>query len=73
MTPESTVKPDPPAAAELAGILGPAALASSLPGEIRESLTGAARAIEGWPVRMPVRTPDDVAVVLALAEIKRST
>ena len=50
-----------------------AALASSLPGEIRESLTGAAKAIEGWPVRTPVRTADDVAAVLALAEIKRST
>jgi hypothetical protein len=138
MTPESTVKPDPPAGAELAGLLGPAAglwtllqerirsghapvterwvyggrkygwscrvergkkgilymtpdaghfrvglalsdagreaaLASDLPGEIRESLTGAARAIEGWPVRMHVRTADDVAAVLALAEIKRST
>ena len=138
MTSESTAKPNPPAGAELAGLLGPAAglwtllqegirhrhapvterwvyggrkygwscrlehgrkgilymtpgaglfrvglalsdagrgatLASDLPEEIRESLTGATRAIEGWPVRMGVRTVDDVAIVLALAEIKRST
>jgi len=50
-----------------------AALASALPAEIREALAEAARAMEGWPVRTTVRTADDVAAVLALADIKHST
>lgn len=47
-----------------------AALASELPAPIREELTVATRAMEGWPVRMPVRTAADVAVALKLAELK---
>ena len=47
-----------------------AALASDLPAPIREELTTATRAMEGWPIRMPVRTAADVAVALKLAEIK---
>ena len=137
MTPGSTARPNPPAEAELTGLLGPTAghwillrdrirsdygaterwvyggrkygwscrlergkqgilymipgagefrvglalsdaareavLASALRREIRDSLAQAVKAIEGWPVRMSVRTGDDVEVVLALAEIKRST
>jgi Protein of unknown function (DUF3788) len=46
------------------------ALASDLPAQIREELAAATRAMEGWPVRIPVRTADDVAVALKLAEIK---
>jgi Protein of unknown function (DUF3788) len=45
-------------------------LAGELPIGIREALAAANKAIEGWPVRMPVRTAEDVAVVLKLAEIK---
>jgi hypothetical protein len=47
-----------------------AALAGDLAAPIREELTVATRAMEGWPVRMPVRTAGDVAVALKLAEIK---
>ncbi|HEX7591050.1 MAG TPA: DUF3788 family protein [Candidatus Limnocylindrales bacterium] len=47
-----------------------AVLAGGVPSEIRDALASAAKAIEGWPVRMPVWTADDVAIVLKLAEIK---
>jgi hypothetical protein len=50
-----------------------AVLAGNLPNEIRDALAGATKAIEGWPVRMHVRTADDVAVALWLVEIKLST
>jgi Protein of unknown function (DUF3788) len=49
-----------------------AVLASDLPTGLREALAAATKAIEGWPVRMPVRTADDVAVALRLVEIKLS-
>jgi hypothetical protein len=49
-----------------------AVLASDLPTGIREALAVETKAIEGWPVRMPVRTADDVAAVLRLVEIKLS-
>jgi hypothetical protein len=49
-----------------------AALAGDLPAGIRGDLASATRAMEGWPVRLPVQTADDVAVVLMLAEIKFS-
>ena len=48
------------------------ALAADLPAGIREDIAGAAKAMEGWPVRLPVRTAGDLAVVLKLAEIKFS-
>lgn len=48
-------------------------LTSDLPTGLREALASATKAIEGWPVRMPVRTADDVAVALRLVEIKLST
>ena len=47
-----------------------AALGSDLPAPILEELAAATRAMEGWPVRMPVRTAADVAVALKLAELK---
>lgn len=47
-----------------------AALAGDIPAEIREELASATKAMEGWPVRMPVRTAADAAVALKLAEIK---
>jgi hypothetical protein len=47
-----------------------AALASDLPAHVREGLAAATKAIEGWPVRMPVHTASDVAIALELAEIK---
>jgi hypothetical protein len=47
-----------------------AALAGDLPAQIREELAAATKAMEGWPVRMSVRTADDVAVALKVAEIK---
>jgi hypothetical protein len=50
-----------------------AVLASDMPAEIRESLASATKAMEGWPLRMAVRTTDDIAVVLRLAGIKLST
>jgi hypothetical protein len=50
-----------------------AVLAGDLPNEIRDALANATKAIEGWPVRMPVRTADDVAVTLRLVETKLST
>jgi Protein of unknown function (DUF3788) len=50
-----------------------AILTSDLPTGLREALASATKAIEGWPVRMPVRTADDVAVALRLVEIKLST
>lgn len=49
------------------------ALVSDLPTPIREALAGSTRAIEGWPVRMQIRTADDVAIALKLAEIKLSS
>jgi hypothetical protein len=49
-----------------------AVLASDVPSGIREALAEATKAIEGWPVRMPVQTADDVAVALRLVEIKLS-
>jgi hypothetical protein len=50
-----------------------AVLASDIPAEIREPLSSATNVMEGWPVRMPVRTTGDVAVVLRLAGFKLST
>ena len=50
-----------------------AVLAGDLPTEIRDALASATKAIEGWPVRMPVRTAGDVEVTLRLVEIKLST
>jgi hypothetical protein len=50
-----------------------AAIASKLPAEIREGLTTATRAMEGWPVRMVVRTAENLAAVLGLAAIKLSS
>ena len=50
-----------------------AALAADLPAEIHAALASATKAIEGWPVRLPVRTPADISVVLKLAEIKLSS
>ena len=47
-------------------------LAGNLPATIREPLATATKAIEGWPVRMIVRTPTDVEVALKLASIKAS-
>ena len=47
-------------------------LDSDLPTGLREALAQATKFIEGWPVRMPVRTADDVAVVVRLVEIKLS-
>lgn len=49
-----------------------AALAADLPAEIHDALSSATKAMEGWPVRLPVRTPADVAIALKLAEIKLS-
>jgi hypothetical protein len=46
-----------------------AALGSDLPTAIREGLTAATKAMEGWPVRLAVRNPDDLALVLDLAKI----
>ncbi|MGD0018283.1 MAG: DUF3788 family protein [Candidatus Limnocylindrales bacterium] len=50
-----------------------AALAGDLPPAIRDELAGATRAMEGWPVRVSVRTAADLAVALKLAEIKLSS
>ena len=50
-----------------------AVLASDLPSEVHEGLQAATRAIEGWPIRMQVRTAEDVAVAVRLAEVKLST
>jgi hypothetical protein len=47
-----------------------AALASDLPATLRESLASATKAIEGWPVRLPIRTSEDVATTLKLVEFK---
>ena len=47
-----------------------AVLASDLPEAVREPLSSASKAIEGWPVRLPIRTADDVATTLRLVEIK---
>lgn len=47
-----------------------AALADDLPAHIHDGLAAATKAIEGWPVRMPVHTAADVAIALRLAEIK---
>jgi hypothetical protein len=47
-----------------------AALASDLPAAVREPLASATKAMEGWPVRMAVRTAADVAIALRLVEIK---
>jgi hypothetical protein len=49
-----------------------AVLASEVPIDVREALAATTKAMEGWPVRMAVRTADDVAVVLELVEIKLS-
>ena len=46
------------------------ALAGDLPPEIHEALANSTRAMEGWPVRVTVRTAADVAAVLRLAEFK---
>ena len=46
------------------------ALASDLPEELRSALAEAVRAVEGWPVRFPVHTVGDVAVALAVVELK---
>jgi hypothetical protein len=50
-----------------------AVLSGDLPDPIREALAGATKAMEGWPVRMQVRTADDVVVALRLAAIKLSS
>jgi hypothetical protein len=50
-----------------------AVLASDVPVQLRDALASATRAIEGWPVRMPVRSADDVAIALKLAELKQSS
>ena len=47
-----------------------AALGSDLPPAIREGLAAATKAMEGCPVRLAVRTADDMALVLELAKIK---
>ena len=47
-----------------------AALADDLPAHIHDGLAAATKAVEGWPVRMPVHTAGDVAIALRLAEIK---
>jgi hypothetical protein len=48
-------------------------LSSDLPAAVREPLAAGPKAMEGWPVRMAVRTPDDLAVALRLVEIKLSS
>jgi hypothetical protein len=50
-----------------------AALSSELPDTIRQGLAATPRAMEGWPVRMPVRTEGDLELVFRLAAIKQST
>jgi hypothetical protein len=47
-----------------------AALGSDLPTAIREGLTAATKAMEGWPVRLDVRTEAEMALVLELSKIK---
>jgi hypothetical protein len=47
-----------------------AVLAADLPAQIHDALAAAAKAMEGWPVRMPVRTASDLTVALRLIEIK---
>lgn len=49
-----------------------AALAGDLPAPIRDELSAATKAMEGWPVRLVVRKAADVAVAIKLAEIKLS-
>ena len=49
-----------------------AALAGRLPPELHDALVSSARAMEGWPVRVEVRTAADLAAVLQLAEFKLS-
>ncbi len=49
-----------------------AVLESDLPERIRETLASAPRAMEGWPVRVSVRTATDLELVLRLAKIKLS-
>ena len=49
-----------------------AALAEDLPTQIHESLLASSKAMEGWPIRMTVTTPDDVAMASRLASIKLS-
>jgi hypothetical protein len=46
------------------------ALSGDLPIAIREGLVATTKAMEGWPVRLAVRTPNDLASVLTLARIK---
>ena len=50
-----------------------AALAADLPPAIRGELAAATRVMEGWPLRMTVRTPADLEVALKLAEFKLSS
>ncbi|HEY5487022.1 MAG TPA: DUF3788 family protein [Candidatus Limnocylindrales bacterium] len=47
-----------------------AALAADLPAPIREELAATTKVMEGWPVRLAVRTRAEVAIALRLAEIK---
>jgi len=47
-------------------------LVSNLPVEVRETLAVTARAMEGWPVRVTVRTIDDMATAIRLVEMKLS-
>jgi hypothetical protein len=49
-----------------------AVLASDLPATLRDELAAATRAMEGWPLRMAVRSADDVAIVLKLAGLKKA-
>jgi hypothetical protein len=50
-----------------------AVMAGDLPTTVREELAAATRTMEGWPVRLPVRTSSDLDVALRLAEIKLAT
>jgi hypothetical protein len=47
-----------------------AALAADLPASIREELAATTKVMEGWPVRLDVRTRAEVAIAVRLAEIK---
>jgi hypothetical protein len=49
-----------------------AVMAAEVPAQVRQALAVATRAPEGWPVRLPIRSAEDVALTLRLAEIKLS-
>ena len=50
-----------------------AVLSSDLPDALRRELAAAAKAMEGWPIRMAVSTEADLEVVFRLADIKLSS